>query len=108
MYFWLSVCIILSFVVIAILYLLIWRYVYKTNHDNTFMLQHQTTVNIGRLAFKLSLYVVVYVIQFGGVAIEGFIVSIRNVPHIVRVITILGSLSGGIINGIVFHQIRRS
>lgn len=108
LYFWLTICILLSFIIIAILYFVIWINVYKTDHDNRSTLQQQTLVNTRRLAFKLSLYVVVYSIQYGGVAVEGMLVSTTDMPKIVRIISIVGSMSGGIINGIVYEKLRRS
>ena len=108
LYFCLTICILLSFVIIAILYFSIWISVYKTDHDNRSTLQQQTLVNTRRLAFKLSLYVVVYIIQYGGVAVEGMLVSTTDMPKIVRIISLVGSMSGGIINGIVYEKLRRS
>ena len=67
----------------------------------------QSAVNSRRLALKLSLFVLVHIIQFGGNAVEGLWISIEEPPMSVRIATVLIGATGGIMNGLVFLTARK-
>ena len=96
-----------NLVIIAV-YLILWYQVHKTSKEIRTTLHQQSSVNSRRLAFKLSLYVVVYGIQFGGSLLEGLWVSVEEPPLVVRFIAVLLSVSGGILNGLVYLTIRKT
>ena len=97
----------MSFIVIVVLYSFLWCYVNKKTRENSAALKQQSAVNSRQLAIKLSLYVAVYAIQFCGHIVEGLWVSFADLPEVARFIVIMFSVTGGIMNGIVYLTIRR-
>ena len=67
----------------------------------------QLAVNSRRLAFKLSLFVLVHVIQFGGNAIAGLWISVEEPPMCLRYASVIIGAAGGIMNGVVFLTVRK-
>lgn len=69
----------------------------------------QSALNALRLAYKLSLYVAVYFVQFGGYIVESMLVAFTgDVPDIGRVVITFLTTSGGIVNAIVYYFIRET
>jgi hypothetical protein len=46
--------------------------------------------------------VLIYFVQFGGNAVEGLWISIAEPPLALRYAAVVGSVTGGILNGLVF------
>lgn len=79
-----------------------WCYIKRqTNTINTSFGQ-QSAINARRLALKLSLYVLIHIIQFGGNSVEGLWISIEEPPIGVRYATIFTGSTDGILNGVVY------
>lgn len=100
--------VVLSCVAIIVLYLVIWCYVRIQSNALKTTLQKQSAVRSNRLAFKLSLFVLIYFVQFGGNAVEGLWISIAEPPLALRYAAVVGSVTGGILNGLVYFTIRRT
>ena len=96
----------MSFVIITTLYLALFVYVIVKSKQNSTSLNQPSAVNTNRLAFKLSMFVLSYIIQFGGHAYESFWMSFEDVPSSLRYYTATSTAIGGIMNGIVYLTIR--
>ncbi|CAG2252040.1 unnamed protein product [Mytilus edulis] len=99
--------ILISFVIIIVLYLIMWCFIKRQTKMMNRSFGQQSAVNSRRLALKLSLFVLVHVIQFGGNAVEGLWISIEEPPMNVRYATIFIGATGGMMNGLVFLTARK-
>ena len=97
-----------SFVVIFILYLFIWCFVRRRSIKIETVLQQRSAVKANSLALKMSMFVLVHVIQFGVNNIEAFWISFDEPPAAVRQCAIIASVIGGILNGVVYFKIRKT
>ncbi|CAG2232372.1 unnamed protein product [Mytilus edulis] len=105
----LQVCLVafLSFAIIIALYLIIWCYIKRQTRVMNESFGQQSAINSRRLAFKLSLFVLVHVIQFGVNAIEGLWISVDEPPMGLRYASIFVGATGGIMNGVVFLTVNK-
>ncbi|CAG2232361.1 unnamed protein product [Mytilus edulis] len=96
----LQICLVtfLSFVIVITLYLIIWCYIKRQTKAINISFGQQSAVNSRRLAFKLSLFVLVHVIQFGANAIEGLWISVEEPPMGLRYASVIIGAAGGIMN----------
>ncbi|CAC5391162.1 unnamed protein product [Mytilus coruscus] len=99
--------ILLSVVIIAVLYMTMWIIVMKQTTIISTTLQQASAVNTKRLAMRLSLYIVVNAIQFGGSVVEGLWISFEEPPLIVRYVHMFAGVAAGTLNGIVYLTVRR-
>ena len=97
-----------SFVAIFALYLFMWCFVRRESQQIKTVLQQRSAVKANALALKLSMFVLVHVIQFGIHNIESFWMSFEDPPIAVRKCAIVASVIGGILNGVVYFKIRKT
>lgn len=99
--------ILLSVVIIAVIYLTMWINVSRQTTIISTTLKQASAVNTKRLALRLSLYIVVNVIQFGGSVVEGLWISFGEPPLVVRYVHMFAGVAAGTLNGIVYLTVRR-
>ncbi|CAG2236307.1 unnamed protein product [Mytilus edulis] len=68
----------------------------------------QSAVNARRLALKLSLYVLIHVIQFGAGVVEAVWIAIEEPPIGVRYATVFIGATGGMMNGVVYLTVYKN
>ncbi|CAG2192806.1 unnamed protein product [Mytilus edulis] len=68
----------------------------------------QSAVNARRLALKLSLYVLIHVIQFGAGVVEAVWIAIEEPPIGVRYATVFIGATGGMMNGAVYLRVYKN
>ena len=84
---------------IMVIYMAVFYTVHQLRHSKVVL--SKASVSCNRLAFKLSLKVIVYFMQFGGKNIEGFWIMFDTVAALVKYINLVTSSAGGLMNGAV-------
>ncbi|CAG2212144.1 unnamed protein product [Mytilus edulis] len=97
-----------SLVLITALYLTMWIYIRRQTTAMKSYFGQQSAVNARRLALKLSLYVLIHVIQFGANVIEAAWIAFEEPPIGVRYAAIFIGATGGIMNGAVYLTVHKN
>lgn len=85
-----------------------WIYIKRQTMAMNSSFGHQSAVNGRRLAIKLSLYVLIHVIQFGAGVVEAAWVVIEEPPIDVRYATVFIGAIGGMMNGAVYLNVYKN
>ncbi|CAC5386572.1 unnamed protein product [Mytilus coruscus] len=97
-----------SLVIITALYIIMWIYIRRQTTAMNSSYGQRSAVNGRRLALKLSLYVLIHVIQFGAGVVEAAWIVIEEPPIGVRYATVFIGATGGIMNGAVYLQVYKN
>ena len=85
-----------------------WIYIRRQTTAMNSTFGQQSAVNARHLALKMSLYVLIHVIQFGANAIEAAWIAFEEPPIGVRYATIFIGATGGIMNGAVYLTVHKN
>ncbi|CAG2231336.1 unnamed protein product [Mytilus edulis] len=97
-----------SLVLITALYITMWIYIRRQTTAMNASFGQQSAVNARRLALKLSLYVLIHVIQFGAGVVEAVWIAIEEPPIGVRYATVFIGATGGMMNGAVYLTVYKN